>query len=70
MLFDAIELSHKNSEWIKELFGFMLNSYIDCGIQRSETPQLYMDLSLPLRNPFTMEEHGSVAECIRQYLMP
>jgi ubiquitin carboxyl-terminal hydrolase 47 len=59
-LFDAIEASHKNTFWIKELFGFLISSYIDCGTHRSTRPEEYLDLSLPVRNQYSQELYSSV----------
>lgn len=69
-LFDAIEMSHKNTFWIKELFGFLISSYIDCGAHRSTRPEEYLDLSLPVRNQYTHQLYDSLEECLKAYLMP
>lgn len=69
-LFDAIEVSHKNTFWIKELFGFLISSYIDCGAHRSTRPEEYLDLSLPVRNQYTQQLYSSLEDCLKSYLTP
>jgi ubiquitin carboxyl-terminal hydrolase 47 len=70
ILFEAIEKTHKNTAWIKELFAGSTGSFIDCGKHRRLRSEMFLDLSLAIRNQFTKETYSSVEQCLQEYLRP
>ena len=69
-LFEAIEKTHKNTGWIKQLFEGSMQSYVDCGQHRSTKSEAYMDIALPIRNQYTKQTYQSIEESLHDYLRP
>ena len=70
ILFEAIEKTHKNTAWVKELFEGSMHSYVDCGQHKSLREEMFMDIALPIRNQYTMKTYESIEESLRDYLRP
>lgn len=47
-----------------------MNSYVDCGKHKSIREEGYMDIALPIRNPYTKETYKSIEESLSNYLKP
>lgn len=70
ILFEAIEVAHKNTAWIKQLFEGNWRSYVDCGQHRSLREEMFMDIALPIRNQYTLKTYESIEESLQDFLRP
>mgnify|MGYP002359997070 FL=1 len=70
MLFEALEKASKGSNWIEKLYSGVMESFISCGAHPRSNQEIFMDISLPIKNQFTKMNCKSIEECLKEYLRP
>lgn len=45
-------------------------SFVQCSKHLSQKQEAFMDISLPIHNPYTKQQFQSLEECLKEYLKP
>lgn len=52
------------------MYSGVMESYISCGLHPRANQEIFMDISLPIKNQATQKYNKSIEECLYEYLRP